>query len=932
MASIAVIDDIPANRELLVTVLSAMGHACLEAADGAAALKLVKLERPELVICDVLMPVMDGYEFMRLLRMDPDLSAIPVIFYTAHYFEDEARRLAQACGVSDFLAKPCEPEDILQVVNRVLSMAAPSPAAASPGEFESRHLELVTGKLTQKVTDLENANRRLAAQFDVAHILAQAENFQDACRPVLETICTQLGFTAGGLWRADEQGRALTCLEFWCHPDASCVDFAAGSRHLVFLPGAGVVGRVWSRGRGLWLHRLERQPFFLRGQEAAAAGLAAGAVIPIPGPGACAGVLEFFTTRAGGPPPGLMATLLTITGQVSQFFIRQSQHERILRLNRMHAVLSGINSAIVRVRDREELLHEACRIAVEAGHFGMAWIGELDETGTTLRAAAWAGMTDEVGAKPAALDSARPRGRKTLLGRTLERGKAIVVNDLEREDAASARLAEALRRGYRSAICLPLTVQGQATGVLCLYVPEAGFFNAEEMELLVELAGDVSYALEFIGQQDRLAWMSHHDLLTGLANRSLLLERTSQAIQAARQHGKRLGVAAIDVNRFRNVNDSLGRPAGDALLKEMARRLAAAWPQAGHVARLAANEFGALVDDAEDFPHIAHVLERAMLATFSRPYTLEGRELRLAAACGVAIFPDDGEDAESLFRNAEAALRRAKETNMPYAFYRPDMNARVADLLMLESRLRRAVEREEFVLHYQPKQNLESGRTTSFEALIRWNDPENGLIPPEQFVHLLEETGLILPVGAWAIRRVLEDGRRWLEDGATPPRIAVNVSPIQLQQADFIDSTRDALSVLLPERPWMDLELTESMIMSDIEHNVPRLSTIRGMGLGIAIDDFGTGYSSLGYLTRLPVNALKIDRSFIVTMLTSPESMTIVSTIITLAHSLGMKVIAEGVEEEEQARILRLLKCDELQGFLLSPAVPPERMREFLHA
>ena len=768
MASIAVIDDVPANRELLVTVLSAMGHDCQEAADGAAALVLVKSTLPDLVICDVLMPVMDGYEFMRLLRLEPALSAIPVIFYTAHYFEEDAKRLARSCGVSDFLSKPCEPEDILRVVQRVLSLETPAPAEALTGEFESRHLELLTDKLTQKVRDLERANQRLA-----------------------------------------------------------------------------------------------------------------------------------------------------------------EQHERILRLNRMHAVLSGINSAIVHVRNRRRLLQEACRIAVEAGNFGMAWIGELSESGTEVRAAAWAGMNDMTGAKPAALDS--PQATSPL-GRALSSGQPVVVSDLEQEHAVGPRLTEALRRGYRSAIFLPLTVQGQVMGVLCLYVPESAFFNTEEMELLVELAGDVSYALEFIGQQERLAWMSHHDLLTGLSNRNTLLERTHQAIQAARQHGWRLGVAAIDVDRFRHVNTSLGRPAGDTLLKDMARRLATAWPQADHVARLGSNEFGTLVAEAEDFPQIAHVLERAMLATFGRPFSVDGQELRLAAACGVAIYPDDGEDAETLFRNAEAALRRAKEGNLPYAFYRPDMNARVTELLMLESRLRRAVDREEFVLHYQPKQNLESRRTTSFEALIRWNDPENGLIPPDEFVHLLEETGLILTVGAWAIRRVLEDGQRWLSNGVAPPRIAVNVSPIQLLQADFIESTREALAVLHSEQPWMDLELTESMIMNDIEHNVRRLHTLRGMGLGIAIDDFGTGYSSLGYLTRLPVNALKIDRSFIVTMMSSPESMSIVSTIITLAHALGMKVIAEGVEQEEQARMLRLLKCDELQGFLLSPAVPPDRMREFLHA
>jgi diguanylate cyclase len=251
--------------------------------------------------------------------------------------------------------------------------------------------------------------------------------------------------------------------------------------------------------------------------------------------------------------------------------------------------------------------------------------------------------------------------------------------------------------------------------------------------------------------------------------------------------------------------------------------------------------------------------------------------------------------------------------------------------LMLANRLRRALENEEFILHYQPKVGGASRRVTGVEALLRWNDPETGsIVMPSRIIPLLEETGLILQVGAWAVRRALADAAGWRAAGVVPPRIAVNVSTVQLQQQGFVGEIADALQGCPEEAKGLDLEITESMMMNDLEMNIERLATMREMGLNISIDDFGTGYSSLGYLARLPVNSLKIDQSFVMTMTTRPESMNIVSTIISLAHSLDLKVIAEGVETEEQAKFLALLKCDELQGFLISRPIPPDDLHRFL--
>jgi len=302
---------------------------------------------------------------------------------------------------------------------------------------------------------------------------------------------------------------------------------------------------------------------------------------------------------------------------------------------------------------------------------------------------------------------------------------------------------------------------------------------------------------------------------------------------------------------------------------------------------------------------------------------------RIAAKAGVALFPDDAADADALFRNAEAALKKAKASGDRYLMYTQSMTETMRGKLTLENQLRQALEQGEFVLHYQPKVNLETRRIVGVEALIRWQSPELGLVPPASFIPLMEETGLILETGAWALERAVADHLRWHELGLQAPRVAVNVSPIQLRQRDFVATLRRAVAPGA-KPPGVDLEITESIIMTNIEGNIEKVKAARDLGLSIAIDDFGTGYSSLGYLAKLPVQALKIDHSFIVSMASDPDAMTLISTIISLAHSLRLVVIAEGVETEEQARMLRLLRCQQMQGFLFSKPLPLEEMTDLL--
>jgi len=592
--------------------------------------------------------------------------------------------------------------------------------------------------------------------------------------------------------------------------------------------------------------------------------------------------------------------------------------EKILRLTRVYAVLSGINALIVRVHDREELFRDACRIAVEAGKFKLAWVGVVDREAARVKPVAWhGGEEDYFQLMPLALNESDPE-RYGLAGRAIRERRAMVVEDMAKDPRILLR-REASERGFHSLVVLPLLVSDEAVGVLALYATEVGFFDEEEMKLLIELSGDISFALDHIAKAERLDYLAYYDSLTGLANRSLFHERLVQYVSVAQSEKSGLAVAVVDVDRFKSINDSLGRQAGDELLRQIAERIEG---HAGPIrmARISADRFAIVRSGVSSESEVARLVEQWLAECFGPPYVVSGTELRVSAKAGVALFPNDGADADALFGNAEAALKKAKATGERYLFHTQQMTERIGEKLALENKLRQALEKEEFVLHYQPKVDTATRRIESVEALIRWQSPELGLVPPMQFIPLLEETGLILEVGAWALRRAVMDHRTWTEQGVPAPRIAVNVSPIQLRKRDFVASVEEAMRPgAVP--PGIDLEITESLVMEDIEANMKKLEAVRVLGVSIAIDDFGTGYSSLGYLAKLPVHSLKIDRSFIITMLKDAAIMTLVSTIISMAHSLRLKVVAEGVDAEEQAEVLDRLGCDQLQGYLFSKPV-----------
>jgi diguanylate cyclase (GGDEF)-like protein/PAS domain S-box-containing protein len=597
--------------------------------------------------------------------------------------------------------------------------------------------------------------------------------------------------------------------------------------------------------------------------------------------------------------------------------------DRVALLNRVYAVLSGIGTLIVRAKDREELFEEACRVAVEAGGFRMALISMLDRTTMRVVPVASAGKGDRLLAATRNILASDETAPRTMTMRAMTGKKALVAND-SRHDPQVLIPDEYAEAGVSSMAVFPLIVDDEAVGVLALYATEVGFFHEGELKLLTELAGDIAFAIGHLARQARLNYLAYYDVLTGLANRTLFLERVAQHLRSAASNGHKLALFLMDLERFKNLNDSLGRPAGDELLRQVAAWLTRLAVDASLVARVGADVFAVVLEEVREDGNLAVLIDDALAAFLDHPFHLKDSVFRIAARGGVSSFPEDGADAEMLFRNAEAALKKAKARGERYLFYAQTMNAAGASRLTLETQLRQALEKEEFVLHYQPKVSLSSGEVTSAEGLIRWNDPRTGLVPPGKFIPILEETGMITNVGRWAMRKAIEDYLRWGNAGLPAVRLAVNVSPLQLRHRGFIGEIREAIGRDPRAPAGLELEITESLIMEDVKHSIASLKAIRDLGITVAIDDFGTGFSSLSYLSRLPVDTLKIDRSFVMGMTESPEGLSLVSTIINLAHSLKLKVVAEGVETEERASLLRLLGCEEMQGFLFSKPVPVE--------
>jgi len=430
--------------------------------------------------------------------------------------------------------------------------------------------------------------------------------------------------------------------------------------------------------------------------------------------------------------------------------------------------------------------------------------------------------------------------------------------------------------------------------------------------------------------RERIDFLAHHDSLTELPNRALLNDRLEMAINTAKRRGEKVGILFIDLDRFKNINDSLGHTAGDQILRQTAARLSAAVRTDDTVARLGGDEFVVLLPRVRDERSLAEVAIK-LREELLLPYILEDMPLHLSPSIGIAVYPDDGDTPSTLIKNADAAMYLAKEKGRNnYQFYTPVLNARTLDRLKLEYDLRSALEQGQFELHYQPQIVAGSKTLYGAEALVRWRHPERGLVPPNHFIPLAEEIGLIIPLGAWVIAEAARQVNAWHQTGFADLVVSVNISALQFHQAGFLAEVQGLLAQAGTQPSSLELELTESMLMSDMEVSIQVLQAFRDLGYRIAIDDFGTGFSCLNYLRRLPVNILKIDQSFVRDMQTDGASLAIVTSIIRLAESLGMETIAEGVETAEEVAVLASQGCRLMQGYHFSKPLPPAQFEVWL--
>ena len=446
------------------------------------------------------------------------------------------------------------------------------------------------------------------------------------------------------------------------------------------------------------------------------------------------------------------------------------------------------------------------------------------------------------------------------------------------------------------------------------------------------LTRSMHYSIERKHYQQQIEHQANYDALTGLPNRSLLYDRLKQAVYAQRMV-RAVAVVFIDLDHFKFVNDSLGHSTGDKLLKDMGERLRLVLRDGDTVARLGGDEFVLILNDQTRDDVIFRAMQR-INAKLSEPFVIDGKELYVTCSAGISLYPQDGTDVETLLKNADAAMYRAKEHGRNnFQFYTAEMNSKVNERLALENSLRRALERKEFVLHYQSKVDLKTGAIVGAEALLRWNHPERGLMLPDLFVPLAEETGLIVPIGEWVLREACTQNQAWRSEGLPPITVSVNVSARQFRQHILVDAVSRILAETGLDPLYLEMELTESMIMHNADAVIAILRQLTALGVQLSVDDFGTGYSSLSYLKNLPIDTLKIDQSFVRDIVAgTPDHRVLARAIISIGHSLDLKVVAEGVETEAQLEYLTRHGCDEVQGYYFSRPVPPEAFRKLLSA
>jgi diguanylate cyclase (GGDEF)-like protein len=783
----------------------------------------------------------------------------------------------------------------------------------------------------------ERANRRTTGLFatlsTVNTAILRAQNIDEIFKEVCDSVAkTGKSLGAAAIFMAD--------------PDSTYLKLAAASGELLkveMLPlsldpqspwGGGLHGPAFRDQKLVISYDVEAdprmRPWFVPGTVPFGC-----AVVPLIKNEISVGILVFFFNRTPRErDPQVMQLMRDIGANVSfglEMFERKQEKESFTR---MLAALSATNEAIIHAENREELYRLVCEAAVEGAKFTSTSIALHQQGNDFLRNAATAGpLADYIATLRFSVSAERPEG-KGLSGTAFRSGKPAVANHFQ-GDPRTAHWHG--KTDTKSGAALPLIVRGRTVGTFLFLSSERDTFTPDFVELLQRLAENVSFALEDFERIDekheaekRIQYLGTHDGLTGLPNRIMFSQLLDLSIKSAHRNGQKRAILFIDLDRFKTINDTLGHAAGDFMLVEVARRLRSCVRESDMVARLGGDEFVVLLDDIADADQAAQVA-RKLLLSLSPPIVVAGHDCRTTASIGIALYPENGLDEQTLTKNADMAMYFAKdEGKNDFRFYSSKVRAGSIERLMLESSLRMALELGQFVLHYQPKVDSRTARITGVEALLRWNHPDLGTLAPMKFIPLAEETGLIIPIGRWVLETACEQSMTWQREGLSAVSMAVNLSPRQFTDEGLLKCIDQTLETTGLPPALLQLEITESMVMQNVERAIGLLDQIRGRGIHIAIDDFGTGYSSMSMMKKFPIDTIKIDRMFIRDLADNAEDRAIAAAIIEMGKALGLIIVAEGVETSAQEAFLRSRSCDELQGYLFSQPVTAQKMAELL--
>ncbi|MEW6687784.1 MAG: EAL domain-containing protein [Pseudomonadota bacterium] len=772
------------------------------------------------------------------------------------------------------------------------------------------------------VTREKREESLLALEHAVTRVLADADTATAGLRAAIHAICQAEGWEAGRFFRADEPDGLLRFWASWSKPGEGYDAFEASSRRLTFAHGTGIAGRVWKSGEPIWVSDIGKDARIVNTALASESKIRSAFVFPVTSEGRTVGVLATFSREVREPDARLLAAIHVIGSQLGQFLRRKEAEKHLARHARRQAAVARFSQAALAASDPEALIGEAVRAAHDAGD-GTTTLLELRPSGEFTVRAACGEFAQEIEGKshPVSPDSIWP-----LL---VESNTPVVVG---REYLGSRPVDQSWRawiQAMASAIYAPVRGE-EKSWMLASYSPREQAFGEDDARHLMAIGATLSTALRRLAAEQRLAYLAQFDGMTGLPNRALFRDRLEQAIAQARRNQWLIGVLFVDLDQFKWVNDTLGHAAGDELLRQAGGRLQACLRSGDTVARLGGDEYAVVLPDLPA-PEAAGVVAQKMLDAFKAPFVLNDHEVFAGASIGITVYPADAAEADVLTSNADIAMYRAKDAGRNcYQFFTPQMNAEAARKLALEKDLRRALERGEFELHYQPKAQASGEHVTGVEALLRWRRADGVLVSPVEFIPVLEETGLIAEVGDWVVRQACRQLVAW--NGHLPGKlsVAVNVSARQFRGGRLLESVQRALAETGCAPGRLQIEITESTVMHDVALTVETLQALRALGVGVAVDDFGTGYSSLAYLKRLPVDIVKIDRSFVRDINEDPNDAAIASAVVAMGHALGYRIIAEGVETEAQRRFLAGIGCDEIQGYLLSRPLPPEELLRWL--